>query len=174
VTSEDLAFGQLARRRGLRWGWFHEYAEITSPWSLRDYLTQRRRWLWGDLHAIAHRDATPLPGALLVSFKYAVGILALCCSAAGLYLRAGGVIPASSAILNYGKLSVLAWVTIFFTCGWIGASSTRSARNDDSRLLSGLLAVVMTPVSVLLMFASIVIALARGDPRTFATIRKTR
>ena len=47
IASEDLAFGQQAARlRKLRWGgWFHEYAEVTSPWSLRDFMIQRSRWL---------------------------------------------------------------------------------------------------------------------------------
>jgi hypothetical protein len=174
VASEDLAFGQLARRYRLRWGWFHEYVEITSPWSVRDMFTQRRRWLWGDLHAIRHRDVMPLPGALLVLLKYAAGSFGLSCSAVGVYLRARGAIPATAGILDYAKLSALAWVTLFFACGWVGASSAKAGRDDDSRLLSGMLAVLMMPVSVVLTYGSMIIALARGNPGTFEVIRKTR
>lgn len=174
VASEDLAFGQRARRHGLRWGWFHEYAEVTSPWSVNDLLIQRNRWIWGDLHAIGHRSVMPLSGALLVCAKYASGILGLACSVAGLYLRATGRVPPTSAFLNYAKLSVLCWAGLFFTCGWIGASSDHAARDGDSRLLSGVLAVLMLPVSAMLTFAAVVISLAQGDPGTFRTIRKTR
>lgn len=174
IASEDLAFGQRARRHGLRWGWFHEYAEVTSPWSLRDFLIQRNRWIWGDIHAIRHRAVLPLGGALLVSAKYVAGVLGLACSVAGLYLRATGRVPPTSGILNYAKLSVLCWTAVFFACGWIGASSAHAGRDGDSRLLSGVVAVIMLPLSAALTFAAMVISLAQGDPRTFRTIRKSR
>jgi hypothetical protein len=173
VASEDLAFGQRARRHGLKWGWFHEYAEVTSPWSLRDFLIQRNRWIWGDIHAIRHRSVLPLGEALLVSAKYASGVLGLACSVAGLYLRATGRVPPTSGFLNYAKLSVLCWASVFFACGWIGASSDHVGRDGDSRLLSGVVAVLMLPVSATLTFAAVVISLAQGDPRTFRTIKKT-
>jgi hypothetical protein len=174
VASEDLAFGQRARGHGLTWGWFHEYVEVTSPWSVRDFLIQRNRWIWGDIHAIRHRSVLPLSGALLVSAKYVSGVLGLACSVAGLYLRATGRIPPTSAFLNYAKLSVLCWAGLFFACGWIGASSDHAVRDGDSRLLSAVLAVLMLPVSATLTFAAVLISLAQGDPRTFLTIRKTR
>src|SRR5215469_4011543 len=174
VASEDLAFGHRARRHGLKWGWFHEYAEVTSPWSLGDFLIQRNRWIWGDIHAIRHRSVLPLSGALLVSAKYVLGVLGLACSVAGLYLRATGRIGPTSSILNYAKLSVLCWTAVFFGCGWIGASSAHAGSDGDSRLLSGVTAVLMLPISAIMTFTVVVISLAQGDPRTFRTIRKTR
>lgn len=174
IASEDLAFGQRARTHGLRWGWFHEYVEVTSPWSLREFLIQRNRWIWGDLHAIRHRSVLPLSSALLVATKYLSGVLGLACSLAGLYLRESDRIPATSTFLTYAKLSVLCWVSLFFACGWIGASSDHAGRDDDRRLLSGVFAVLMLPVSAALTFAAILLSLAQGDPRTFRIIRKTR
>jgi Glycosyl transferase family group 2 len=170
VASEDLVFGQQAARLGLTWGWFHEYAEITSPWSFRDYFVQRRRWLWGDLHAIRYRSVISFGAAVRVSVKYLVGILALLCSALGLWLRVTGRISADSPMLSWAKLSILTWVGVIFTCGWIAASH----RDDDSRLLAGVLAVVMLPVSVALTVCAIVIPLIQGDPKTFVVITKTR
>jgi hypothetical protein len=174
IASEDLVFGQRAASARLRWGWFHEYAEITSPWSVRDYLIQRRRWLWGDIHAIGHRDVMPLPAAFLIVGKYLFGVLGLLCSAAGLYLRLTGRIPATAGILNYAKLSLLAWAGVSFACGWLGASSEHHSRTGDSRLLSGVLAVLMMPISLLLTLAAILIPLSQGNPRSFAVISKTR
>jgi hypothetical protein len=174
TASEDLVFGQRAAGLGLEWGWFHEYAEVTSPWGLRDYLTQRRRWLWGDIHAITHRAVISFPAAVLVAGKYVIGMTALLCSAVGWYLRLTGKIQATAGIFDYAKLSVLAWVAVFFACGWIGASSAQEGRGDDSRLLAGVVAVVMVPVSLLLTLAAVLVPLAQGDPRTFTVIRKTK
>lgn len=175
VASEDLIFGQRAVRAGLRWGWFHEYAEVTSPWTVRDYVVQRRRWLWGDIHAMRHRHVLPGTAAARVFLKYAAGVIGLTCSIAGLWLRATGAIPATAGILNFGKLALICWAAVSFACGWIGASSSLSSRQHaDSRLLAAALAVIMMPVSALLTFAAIVIPLAQGDPQDFQTIRKTR
>jgi hypothetical protein len=175
TASEDLVFGQQAARLGLRWGWFHEYAEITSPWTVADYMKQRRRWLWGDIHALQHRKVLPAGAAFRVLVKYLAGVVALACSIAGLWLRVTGRIPATAGVLNFGKLALLAWVALAFTCGWIGASASGALkRDDDSRMLAGVLAVLMFPVSALLTFAAILWPLAQGDPRDFQTIRKTR
>ncbi len=170
TSSEDLVFGQRASAAGLRWGWFHEYAEVTSPWSLHDYLIQRRRWLWGDIHAIRHRSVMGWGAAVRVAFKYLQGVLALCLSAVGLWLRLTGRIPATAGILSFGKLAVIAWVGLFFACGWIASAG----RSPDWRMLSGLLAVIMMPVSALLTLAAVVVPLAQGDPGDFQVIKKTR
>jgi hypothetical protein len=172
LASEDLVFGQRAARAGLTWGWFHEYAEVTSPWSVREFLIQRRRWLWGDVHAMTRRDVLPLGPAMLVLGKYVLGVVALVASAAGLYLRFTGGIPPTAAAFDYAKMSLLSWVGVYFACGWVGAAT--AGRTSDARLLAGLTAVVMLPVSLILSFSAIVIALGQGSPRTFAVITKTR
>ena len=173
-ASEDLVFGQRAAEAGLRWGWFHEYAEATPPWSLRDYLTQRGRWLWGDIHGITHRQVLSRRAALLTLLKYLVGSTALLLSASGLYLRATGRIPGDSLIFTVGKMSVVAWVAVFFACGWAGAGSRVSSRTNDSRLLSATVAVLALPLSLLLTCAGVFIPLIQGNPRSFKVIRKTR
>jgi hypothetical protein len=173
-ASEDLVFGHRAARAGLRWGWFHEYVELTSPWTLRDFLTQRRRWLWGDIHGIRHRDVLSLRGALLVAGKYVFGLITLAFSVAGLVLRLTGQMPGESSIYDVAKLSIVAWLVVFFTCGWIGAGSGVSNRTNDSKLLQASTAVVMLPVSSILTLAGVLIPLIQGNPRTFQVIRKTR
>lgn len=174
TASEDLVFGQRAAAAGLRWGWFHEYAEVTSPWTIRDYLIQRRRWLWGDIHAVRHRTVMSWGAAARVAFKYAQGVLALGLSAVGLWLRLTGRIPSTEGIFNFGKLALMSWAGLFFACGWIGASGAVERRGPDERMLAGLLAVIMMPVSAVLTLAAIVVPLAQGDPRDFHVIAKTR
>jgi hypothetical protein len=174
VASEDLVFGQRAAKQGLRWGWFREYAEVTSPWSLGEFIrVQRARWTWGDIHAIRHRTVMSSAAASRVSLKYLVSVAALACSVGGLWLRVSGGIPATAGVLNFGKLSLLAWAGLAFTCGWLGASGSTDCRDDDSRLLAGVTAVLLMPVSVLITLAALVVPLAEGNPRSFRRIRKT-
>lgn len=173
-ASEDLVFGQRATEAGLRWGWFHEYAEGTPPWTLRDFITQRARWLWGDIHAIRHRSVMSRRTATLTAMKYLVGAVSLLLSISGLYLRAAGRIPGESPVFTAAKLSVLAWVAVFFACGWTGAGSRMFSRSNDSRLLSATVAVLMLPLSLLLTCAGVFIPLVQGNPRTFKVISKTR
>jgi hypothetical protein len=173
-ASEDLVFGQRAARAGLRWGWFHEYVELTSPWTLRDFITQRRRWLWGDIHGIRHREVLSRRGAVLVAGKYLFGLITAAFSVAGLILRLTGQMPGQSTIYDVAKLSIVAWLAVFFACGWIGASSRASDRTNDSKLMQAITAVIMLPVSSLLTLAGVLIPLVQGNPRTFQVIRKTR
>jgi hypothetical protein len=172
LASEDLVFGQRAASAGLTWGWFHEYAEITSPWSVREFLIQRRRWLWGDIHAVTRRDVLPLGPAMLILGKYVAGVVGLMASAAGLYLRVTGGIPSNTVALNYAKLSIVAWAGVFFACGWVAKAAV--GQTSDARLLAGVTAVMMMPVSMILSFAAIVIPLGQGSPRSFEVITKTR
>jgi len=173
-ASEDLVFGQKAARAGLRWGWFHEYVELTSPWNIRDFITQRRRWLWGDIHGVMHREVLSLSGAFMIICKYLFGLVTLSFSAVGLYMRLTGQIPGTSLLYDIAKLSTFAWLAVFFACGWIGASSRVSPRTSDSRLLSAIAAVAMAPVSMALTLAGIFVPLVQGNPGTFQVISKTR
>jgi hypothetical protein len=173
-ASEDLTFGQNAAKMGLRWGWFHEYVELTSPWTLGDFFTQRKRWIWGNIHAISHRDVLPLSRAIAIALKYVWGAVIVFGSMIGLVLRLSGVLPSSSPIYDVSKLAILTWLGVFFACGWIGTGSKFFRRTDDSRMLSALGAVVMAPISSIMTLVVIVVSLIQGNPRTFQVIRKTR
>lgn len=107
-----------------------------------------------------------------VLVKYAAGVLALVCSAAGLWLTR--VIPPTAGVLDHAKLSLLAWVAVFSTCGWIGTSSSEEGRSHDSRMLARVMAVLVAPASLMLTFAAITIPLIEGDPRTLRTIGESR
>ena len=58
---------------GCKWGFFHEYVLLTSPWRWADFKKQRKRWLWGNIHAITHRDVLPLWQAVIIAAKYMFG-----------------------------------------------------------------------------------------------------
>lgn len=173
-ASEDLTFGQNAAYLGMRWGWFCDYVELTSPWSFREFLVQRKRWFWGNVHAITHRDVLPLSRAIPVAAKWLFGCATVIVSVTGLVLRYTGHLPATSPVYDASKLAIATWLGIFALCGWIDASSRINRRSDDSRILSALAAVVMSPVSSLMSVFVIAVALYQGNPRTFEVIKKTR
>jgi hypothetical protein len=173
-ASEDLTFGQNAAKKGLRWGWFHEHVELTSPWTLRDFFIQRERWLWGNIHAITHRDVLPGTRALAVALNYIVDSVIFLMSTTGIVLRLAGQLSPSSPAYEASKFALLTWLVVFFWTGWIGASGSQAGNNDDSRLLNGLMAVVLSPLSCLITTAGLIYPLIAGNPRTFNVIPKTR
>jgi hypothetical protein len=173
-ASEDLTFGQNAAALGMRWGWFHHYVELTSPWSVREFFIQRKRWLWGNVHAITHRDVLPLTRAIAIAAKWAFGCITVSVSVTGMALRYTGHLPPQSSVYDASKLAIATWLAVFALCGWIDASSKTHRRSDDSRLLNALAAVVMAPISSVMTLAVILVAVYQGNPRTFQTIRKTR
>ncbi len=173
-ASEDLTFGQNAAKLGLRWGWFHEHVELTSPWTLRDFFIQRERWLWGNIHAITHRDVLPGTRALAVALNYVADSVIFLMSTTGIILRLTGHLAPSSPAYDASKLALLTWLVVFFWTGWIGADGSQAGRNDDSRLLNALMAVVLSPLSCLITTAGLIYPLIAGNPRTFKVIPKTR
>lgn len=173
-ASEDLTFGQNAAYIGMRWGWFSDYIELTSPWSFHEFLIQRKRWFWGNMHAISHRDVLPLSRAMAVAAKWLFGCMTVIVSVTGLVLRYTGYLPPTSPVYDVSKLAIATWLAVFAVCGWIDASSRIDRRNDDSRLLNALAAVIMAPVSSVMSVFVITVALYQGNPRTFEVIRKTR
>jgi hypothetical protein len=170
-ASEDLTFGQNAAKMGLRWGWFHDYVELTSPWGVKDFFTQRKRWTWGNIHAISRRDVLPLSRAIPLAAKYTLDASIVMLSVAGIALRFLGYLPSGSSIYDLAKLAILSWMLMFFYCGWVAAEHKPTS---DSRLLHAMIAVLLSPVSSMLAFVVLVITVMQGNPRTFEVIRKTR
>jgi hypothetical protein len=92
-------------------------------------------------------------------------------SLAGLALRFAGYLPAGSPVYDVSKLAILSWLLMFFYCGWVAAEHKPTS---DSRLLHATIAALLSPVSSMLAFIVLVIAVFQGNPRTFEVIRKTR
>jgi Glycosyl transferase family group 2 len=170
-ASEDLTFGQNAAKMGLRWGWFHDYVELTSPWGFKDFFIQRKRWTWGNIHAISHRDVLPLSRAIPLAAKYALDASIVVLSLVGISLRLAGYLPPGSAVYDVSKLAILSWLLMFFYCGWVAAEHKPTS---DSRLLHATIAALLSPVSSMLAFIVLVITVLQGNPHTFEVIRKTR
>jgi cellulose synthase/poly-beta-1,6-N-acetylglucosamine synthase-like glycosyltransferase len=177
-ASEDLVFGTNAASRGLSWGFFHEYIELTSPWTWDAYLKQRRRWLWGNIHAIVRRNVMPLAPALMVAFRYAVGFVTFVASLAGVVVISAHVIDVPSVAYIVFWVSFGLWTGAFAFSGWV--NSGRVARQDRwslghlaFRLWQALMAVLLCPLTVVWTMIGLAIALVMGNPRRFEVIAKT-
>jgi hypothetical protein len=170
-ASEDLVFGENAAHLGLSWGWFHEYIQITSPWTWKAFLVQRRRWLWGNLHAIFHRDVLPLGFAIAKALHYLLGTVTFTASSIGIYLILSGAVTVSDTMYHVFWLAFVAWLGAFALSGWInsGAEGTRL----DKRIQQTILAVVLCPVTCVMAIGVLLLSLVMGNPKKFVTIAKT-
>jgi Glycosyl transferase family group 2 len=171
VASEDLVFGQNAVERGMSWGFVWEYVQITSPWTMRDFIKQRRRWLWGNINAIKRGLIPPL-GTVLVLGRRAYGIFASVFAAVATILVPLRLvyIPTDWYAPLFASLAI--WVAQFAIACWIGSSL--EGRSMGVRARDAIVGVVLSPVTSLMTFVVIVICLIEGDPKKFEVIAKVR
>lgn len=161
VASEDLVFGQIAAHKGLDWGFFYDFIGITSPWSFRDYVKQRRRWTWGNIHAIA-RVLPPGAKARLVA-KYVLGFGGYCIATAGVILDRVGMLDIPAEIRMMLVFSVVAFLGSFAVCAWV---------NGGGRARQSGASVVLAFFTCGFNFVVQIIGIARGNPRRFEVIEK--
>lgn len=161
VASEDLVFGQMAAHKGLDWGFFYDFVCITSPWNFRDYVKQRRRWLWGNIHAIA--SVLPPAAKVRLAVKWLLGFGGYGVATAGVILDRVGVLDIPSAIRPVLAISLVAFLGSFALSGWLNGRG----RGKQS-IASIFLAFFTCGFSVVVLL----LGLARGNPRRFEVIEK--
>lgn len=161
IASEDLVFGQMAAHKGLEWGFFYDFICITSPWNVRDYLKQRRRWLWGNIHAV-RAVLPPFAKARLVG-KYLLGSLGYGIASGGVVLDRVGVIDIPAAMRPVLAMSVVAFLGSFALSGWLN-SRARGTQTTHAVLL----AFFTCGFNVFVLLTG----LLRGNPRRFEVIEK--
>jgi hypothetical protein len=180
-ASEDLVVGQNAAALGLKWGWFHEYIELTSPWSWSDYLKQRRRWLWGNIHAIKTNGVLPTWGRILVASKYLLGFVTFGLSLLGVILLLTHKLHFTPMAYVFTWGSFISWTVSFFVTGWVNAGRRQpeDLRSDFRfglwRFWQGIAAVLLavTLVTPTWTTLALLIGFFKGNPRGFEVIRKT-
>lgn len=178
AMTEDLVFGAQAAQRGLKWGFFHEYIQLTSPWTWGAYLKQRRRWLWGNIHAIIHPGVLPRWSAFMIALKYALGYITYGFSLAAVVLLAVGAIHPPGWIYPWFYASLAMWLGAFFVCGWINSARDEAEivskpRYYLNRAWQGIVAVLLCPVTATWTCLALVIVYFMGNPRSFEVIAKT-
>ena len=169
-ASEDLVFGHMAAFSGMTWGFVWDYVEITSPFTWKDFLTQRRRWLWGNIHAVRH-VLPPTSSILLVG---SVRLRALHVRPVhhrdrdGAHRRAAFPVRASWPWL---VVSMALWFAMFALSGVInsGGGASRGIRRVRDVVVAVLLAFVTSAVAIGVQ----IVALFKGNPHRFDVIEKT-
>ena len=176
-ASEDLTFGCNAAHQGLRWGWFHEYIELTSPWTWGAYFKQRRRWMWGNIHAVVNRDVLPLGAAIRVSIRYALSLFTFVGSGAALVLTLQGKLHVHQVWFSLFWCSLIVWLLNFAVSGWINAGRREADQSSldfwAHRVTQTVCAVLLCPFSASFTVIALVATLYMGNPKSFEVIGKT-
>jgi hypothetical protein len=168
-ASEDLVFGHVAVLKSRTWGFVWDYVEITSPFTWRDFLTQRRRWFWGNIHAVRH--VLPLRSSILLIGMYVYGLFTFVASTIGIVLALTGALDFQSSTILWLLVSMTIWLSMFALSGVInsGGGASRGIRRVRDVVVAVLLAFVTSAVAIGVQIA----ALLKGNPRRFEVIQKT-
>jgi hypothetical protein len=168
-ASEDLVFGQMAVVKSRSWGFVWDYVEITSPFTWRDFLTQRRRWLWGNIHAVRH--ILPLRSSILLVALYIYGLLTFVVSTIGIVLVFTGDLRLRASLTPWLLLSTALWLSLFVLSGVInsGGGASGGIRRVRDVVIAALLAFVTSAVAIGVQ----IVALLKGNPRRFEVIHNT-
>jgi cellulose synthase/poly-beta-1,6-N-acetylglucosamine synthase-like glycosyltransferase len=171
VASEDLVFGQNAVGLGLKWGFLWQYVQLTSPWTWRDFIKQRRRWLWGNIHAVQNGLIPPL-GGFLVTSRYLLGVVVFAYSSLGIGLDLAGVIQLPTSLLWPLWASLAIWLVSFGVCCWL--STGLKEKNLAGRLFDVAVGLALAVVTSAATIVVAVIALFMGKPTKFEIIQKSK
>jgi cellulose synthase/poly-beta-1,6-N-acetylglucosamine synthase-like glycosyltransferase len=160
VASEDLAYGQDAVARGFRMWFTYSRVNITSPLNLKDFVKQRRRWVWGNFHAI--RGLLTVPQKLKLLYFYSNALFVMPLSIVALVLLLVGYIQVPPVIyaLTVGGFGF--WLGLWGVAGYLTRFRFRDVFTS----------VVLALASSMFDFLVSVVALAEGPPSGFEVIRK--
>jgi hypothetical protein len=177
-ASEDLTFGCNAAYQGLKWGWFHEYIELTSPWTWGAYFKQRRRWMWGNIHAIVSRDVLPLRPAIRVGIRYVLSLFTFVGSAVALVLTLTGHVHIHQVWFSLFWCSLGIWALNFAAAGWVNAGRREPYQSSlnfwANRVWQTVCAVVLCPFTASFTVIALITTMYMGNPRAFEVIGKTK
>jgi hypothetical protein len=162
-ASEDLVFGQMAAAKGLHWGFFYDYIYITSPWSWRDYLKQRRRWMWGNIHAVQH--VLPIGAKVLITSRYLLGFGSFFVATIGTVVDLAGWLAIPTWMRPSLFFTLVLWLGLFALAGWVNSGGSKK-----HALISMALAWVISAANIIVLL----MAMYMGNPRRFEVIEKVR
>lgn len=160
VASEDLAYGQEAVARGFKMWFTYSRVNITSPLSLKDFIKQRRRWVWGNFHAI--RRLLTVPQKIRLLFFYVNALFVMPISIVAILFLMLGELEVPQVIYALTVAGFGFWLILWGIAGYL----TRF------RLRDVFVSIALSLVSSMFDFGISIVALAKGQPRGFEVIRK--
>jgi hypothetical protein len=179
VGSDDLVFGTNAATMGMQWGFFNAAIQLVSPWTLKEHLTQRWRWTWGNIDAIRNREVMPRWAAWNVSIKYLQGYVSTAASLVGIFMIFIGAVEVHGWELVLFLTSFGCWIFSYGFCGWLssGGAPNRALRPKawrywGFRVWQAFAATLMTPITAFAPMFIITYSVFRGRPKRFVMIKK--
>lgn len=163
VSSEDLVFGHKCTEKKMRWGFIWRPIYITSPWTFRDFFKQRKRWLWGNAHAIV--NILNWKSKVRLLWFYMTGVSVLWISTAGAILDLTGN-------LDFGPLErILFYFSLFI---WLGMYGYIGYLVGDGKLKHVLLSMALAWFASIMNTFPICVGLFFKRPVKFEVIEKER
>ena len=160
ISSEDLFYFHKASLKGFRVFNSEKRVFIQSPLNFKDAITQRRRWLWGQLRIMRFK-LLPRRNRLRLGVIGYSGLWLYALSTLGVPLRYLGLVNIPDVILPF------TWVTLLL---WFGIRGYTIGRNMGWK--HAIMGILASYVTVTLNFTVQVIGLIKGDPKKFEVIRK--
>jgi hypothetical protein len=171
IASEDLTVGHNAVDRGLTFGFVYAVVEVTSPWTWHDFVTQRRRWVWGNVVALRSGLLPPLATAR-VGIRWIVGVLVQVLATVAVVTAPWSTTAIGPDLQPWLWLSLSAFVLTFALACWVGSGTTSATWGW--RLRATIIGTVLAPVSSLVTSYVLLLSVLRGAPTTFDVIAKER
>jgi hypothetical protein len=160
ISSEDLFYFHKASLKGFRIFNSEKRVFILPPLNFKDAITQRRRWLWGELGIMRYK-LLPLRNRLRLGLIGYSGLWLYALSTVGLPLRYMGLVNIPEVILPF------TWATLLL---WFGIRGYTIGKNMGWK--HAVVGILASYVTVTLNFTVQVIGLVKGDPKKFEVIRK--
>lgn len=160
-VAEDWMFGQRGVDMGYKWGFLWEFVYITSPWSIKDHIKQRRRWFWACIDALQQSSVSSRAKCMLLFGIFVIFFGPIFCVSGLVYTAIAGPYWIPSMYPLYANTTFL--MGLFAFVGWLGGGKLKHV--VVATVLSWV-AVIMVPIS------GILIPLVQGPPKTWLYIRK--
>jgi cellulose synthase/poly-beta-1,6-N-acetylglucosamine synthase-like glycosyltransferase len=117
IASEDLVFGHACATKKLKWGFIWEPVYITSPWNFKDFIRQRKRWLWGNVDALLR--ILTWKSKIRIVFFYVIGAAALVISTMSTIMDQLRILNFSITEREVLYISLISWLAIYGYIGYI-------------------------------------------------------
>jgi hypothetical protein len=170
VASEDLVVGHNAVERGMSWGFIWEYVQLTSPWTWKDFIKQRRRWIWGNIYALRNGLIPPF-GAFITALRWIVGAVIEVLVTLALVLVPLHIWSPPDRLLLVLLVSLAIWLGTYMASCWIGSKDEGASLGK--RIGNTLVGTLLAPISSFLTTYVLIYSVFKGDPKKFEVIAKS-